>query len=341
MSAESALIKGFCEAHTLIGPTMVCVRQEEDVNLGFAESVARGLSAQPRRLESRFLYDARGSRLYEAITRLPEYYPTRTEAAILARSAARIRARTGSVTLLELGSGSAEKTDHLFQAYGQVDGAVRYVPVDVSVSALRQAVGRIAATRPTVEVVAVHGTYADALSLMQAASPVMVLFLGSSIGNMNETETQTFLAGASTHLQPGDFFLLGVDLVKEAAVLEAAYDDAAGVTAAFTRNLFVRMNRELDSGVDVTAVEHLARWSRPRERIEIDARFTRPQTIQVGPLGRTFEICEGESIRTEISQKYRIDRLLPLLRSFGFAMEEVFTDERNWYGVLLMRRLDG
>jgi L-histidine N-alpha-methyltransferase len=262
------------------------------------------------------------------------------EAAILARSAPRIRAITGPVTLLELGSGSSEKTDHLFRAYLQVDGAVRYIPVDISVSALRQAGQQIAATRPAVQVVAVNGTYADALPLMQAASPVMVLFLGSSIGNMDDAEMLAFLSGVSTHLQPGDFFLLGVDLVKAAAVLEAAYDDSAGVTAAFTRNLFVRINRELGRDVDVTAVQHVARWSHRRQRIEIDARFTRPQTVRVRPLARRFQVHGGESIRTEISQKYRLDTLLPLLRSFGLVAEEVFTDERNWYGLVLMRRLD-
>jgi L-histidine N-alpha-methyltransferase len=340
LTVESMAIGGFEEALTRVGPAMVHVQHEKDASLDFAESVARGLAARPRRLESRFLYDARGSRLYEAITRLPEYYPTRMEAAILARSAPRIRAITGPVTLLELGSGSSEKTDHLFRAYLQVDGAVRYIPVDISVSALRQAGQQIAATRPAVQVVAVNGTYADALPLMQAASPVMVLFLGSSIGNMDDAEMLAFLSGVSTHLQPGDFFLLGVDLVKAAAVLEAAYDDSAGVTAAFTRNLFVRINRELGSDVDVTAVQHVARWSHRRQRIEIDARFTRPQTVRVRPLARRFQVHGGESIRTEISQKYRLDTLLPLLRSFGLVAEEVFTDERNWYGLVLMRRLD-
>lgn len=313
-------------------------RNRVDPVRDFARSVAAGLAQDPPRLECRFLYDARGSALYEEITRQPEYYLTRTEAAILARRAPRIRELTGPVTLLELGSGSSVKTDHLLRAYREGDEALCYIPIDVSDSALRQAAQTIGERHPGVQVIGIHGTYENAFPLLRAASPVMIIFLGSTIGNFDEEESDRFLTRLSRHLDDGDFFLLGVDLVKDIRILEAAYNDAAGVTEAFTRNLFLRMNRELGSGLDVAAVEHLARYAQERERIEIDARFTRAQRIRVAPLGRTFDIAAGEKIRTEISCKFRLETLRPRLETFGFTTRRIFTDERQWFALLLLQK---
>jgi L-histidine N-alpha-methyltransferase len=303
------------------------------------EATAAGLRRRPRRLECRFLYDARGSELFERICQQPEYYLTRTEAGILAGGAGRIARLTGPVTLAELGSGYSVKTDHLLAAYQQGAPWVRYVAVDVSVSALWQAGRLIAARRSNVQVLGIHGVYQAAFPLLQAASPIMVVFLGSTVGNLDEAEAARFWATLSAHLRPGDFVLLGVDLVKEPARLQAAYNDAAGVTAAFTKNLLVRLNRELGCAVDPAAAEHVARYSPERQRIETHLRFTRRQVIELPELGERFELRPGEEVLVEISRKFRLEALQPELRAVGLETAEVLTDRHGWYALLLLRKV--
>lgn len=310
----------------------------DEWGLDFARSVADGMKQMPRRLDCRFLYDAQGSELYEQITRQPEYYLTRTEAAILSRCAERIRAITGPVSLLELGSGSSVKTDHLLSAWLERDPAVFYIPVDVSENALLQANYVITEHHPRARVIGIHGTYDEALHLFAAASPVMGIFLGSSLGNFDEAGEENFLRALSEQMEPGDYFLLGVDLVKEAALLEAAYNDAAGVTAAFTRNLFARMNREFGARLDLSTIRHLARWQPERRRIEMHAAFAKSQTIRIQPLGMNFRIEAGEEILVEICRKFDLDDFLPRLGPIGFDTVEVFTDERRWFALLLLQK---
>lgn len=307
--------------------------------LDFARSVTAGLSRQPRTLECRFLYDAQGSQLYERITEQPEYYPTRTEAAILAKVAARLRALCGPVTLLELGSGSAAKTDHLLRAWLALDPMVRYIPVDVSDSALLQASRSIAERHPRARVIGIHGTYEEALALLPDVSPALAIFLGSTLGNFEEEEAVLFLRRLAAALGPEDKFLLGVDLVKDAATLEAAYNDVAGVTAAFTRNLFARMNRELACRLDLESIEHVARWLPEQRQIEILARFQRPQTIHVRSLGAHIPIAAGEEVRVEISRKFELEALPDWLSTCGFNVCETFTDERRWFALLLLEKI--
>lgn len=302
----------------------------------FAESVAAGLGKNPPQLECRFLYDKDGSDLYERITHQPEYYLTRTEAAILAAKAPEIREVTGPVTLVEFGSGSSVKTAHLLQSYIQSDGQVTYVPIDVSDSALQAAGESIARRHPQARVVGLNATYEEALPMLSQTGPVMALFLGSTIGNFTPEAARLFLEQVSSSLPPGGFFLLGVDLVKDSSILEAAYNDAAGVTAAFTRNLFARMNRELGSGIDLDAVQHMARYNAGKEQIEIDACFIRDQRIRISPLQCRFDIPRGTRIRTEVSRKFRLERLLTELQQVGFILRRVFTDERNWFSLLLL-----
>jgi L-histidine N-alpha-methyltransferase len=306
----------------------------------FARSVAAGLSDEPKWLHYRFLYDAEGSRLFEEITRQPEYYPTRTEAGILAEHAAGIRRFTGPVTLVELGSGYSVKTEYLLSAYSQSDETVRYVPVDVSDSALRAASRNIAESFSDVDFTGINGTYRSAFPVLRQLSPQMVIFLGSSIGNFNEAETTTFWRSVADHLPAGDFFLLGVDLVKDAAVLEAAYNDAAGVTAKFTNNYFTRINRELGGELDVSQIKHHAIWNSALERVEIYARFRTEQRLYVEPLDQTFEIGAGELVLLEISRKYRLPKLQRELAAFGFDLRRVFTDEEKWFALLLLERID-
>ncbi len=318
--------------------TLLQTHAEADSIMAFARSTARGLAASPRRLECQFLYDQQGSALYEQITLQPEYYPTRTEDAILAEFAEEIRQLTGPVTLLELGSGSSNKTGHLLRAYGDCQAPACYVPIDVSLSALQDAGRAIRSGHDNIQVVGLHSTYEQAIPLFTVASPAMAIFLGSTVGNLTPAESGQFYRAMADALQPGDYFLLGVDLVKDRRILEAAYNDEAGVTAEFTRNLFARMNRELGSTIELDAVEHLARYSEERQQIEIHARFKRIGRIAVQPLQKSFEIGAGEEILVEISRKFKLEQLTPELESFGFGVKRVFTDQKQWFALLLMQK---
>jgi L-histidine N-alpha-methyltransferase len=313
------------------------VPHREDV-LDFARSVALGLSDTPRWIPVRFLYDAAGSALFEEITEQPEYYPTRTEAAILAEHSADICEATGAVTLVELGAGSAVKTSHLFAAYTARGNPVTYVPVDVSGTALQAAKKRIATEHPLVRFEGVVGTYDDAFPLLAEHSPAMVMFLGSSVGNFAHAESYAFWEDLSASLPAGDYFLLGVDLVKDKHVLEAAYNDSAGVTAQFTVNLFERMNRELGSGIDIGQIRHVAHYNDEWQRIEIFAEFLETQEIYIEPLDRSISIKKGEKILVEISRKFVLENLTQFAACFDFTVERVYTDPGEWFAVLLMKK---
>jgi len=302
----------------------------------FARAVAIGLGGDPKWLPCHYLYDAAGSRLFEEITAQPEYYPTRSEAAILEAHATEIREITGPVHLVELGSGYSVKTEHLLAAYSGEGEALRYVPVDVSASALVEAQQSIAKAFDDVEFTGIHGTYGNAFPVFRELSPQMVVFLGSSIGNLNPSEAARFWTSVTEHLPVGDFFLLGADLVKDRAVLEAAYDDAAGVTARFTKNYFARINRELGARLDLDAIEHVAAWNPAKERIEIWARFLAEQEIRIRALDASFRIAAGEEILVEVSHKYRVPELRRELARFGLHTRRVFTDEREWFALLLL-----
>ncbi len=310
---------------------------KEDI-LDFARSVSTGLQAIPRTLQSRFLYDARGSMLFEQITRQPEYYLTRTEASVLAASARAIRESSGAATLVELGSGNSEKTDHLLRAWLSRDTNVTYVPIDVCRSALAKAERSIVLRHPAVQVQTMNMDYRQAFKAFPALSPALVLFLGSSIGNFDEEELPSFLQELHDSMGPGDFLLGGFDLVKSPRVIEAAYNDTAGVTARFTLNLFDRMNRELGSGIQLDRVQHSAKYLADRERVEIDAVFTATQNVTIKPLGETHTIHQGERIRTEICRKFRIETLLPFLESVGFRARRIFTDKQQWFAVILLQK---
>jgi L-histidine N-alpha-methyltransferase len=314
------------------------VKPEGKTN-AFAHSVVAGLAHPNPTLDCQYLYDERGSRLFEEITRQPEYYLTRTEAAILDRHAEDIQKRVDTSNLLELGSGSSVKTDRLLDVWvsGNGSGQTTYIPVDVSESALSEAAERIRSRFPTVQVIGINGAYENGLALLAETQPVMGIFLGSSIGNFTEEDEESFLRVMSKKLRPNGRFLLGVDLVKDAAVLEAAYDDRAGVTRQFTLNMFERMNRELGSDIDTNTIEHVAEYSEERERVEIVARFHRRQQIDVKPLGQTLTIDEGKDVLVEISRKFRLDDLTARLNGLGLDVDAVFTDDREWFALLMLR----
>ena len=242
------------------------------------------------------------------------------------------------MTLIELGSGTSVKTRHLLSAYAEAARRVAYISVDVSPAALAEAEQRIAAEHPTVQVRGVVGRYEDAFRLFPRHSPCMVLFLGSTVGNLNHAESLGFWQQVSDHLNPADFFLLGVDLVKDRRALEAAYNDAAGVTSEFTKNLWVRMNRELDAGVDIEQLEHVARYNAAWQRMELFTRFPQAQTVHVAPLDLDIEIGAGEMVMTEISRKFVVENLTRYLACFELNTRCVYTDSRRWFAVLLLQK---
>jgi len=321
------------------GQVLVKARQAGDNLATFARSVAAGLSDEPKWLHCRFLYDAQGSRLFELITHQPEYYPTQIEASILASRSEEIREITGPRTLVELGSGYSVKTEHLLATYSRGVSALRYIPVDVSESALLEAHSSVSLNFPQVEFTGINGAYASAFPVLRQLSPQMVIFLGSTIGNFNEAETTAFWQSVAGHLPAGDFFLLGVDLVKDVDVLEAAYNDAAGITAQFTKNYATRMNRELGSQIDVSKVEHVAIWNPDLERMEISLHFSTAQHIYIEPLNLTFKVDSGEHVLIEISRKFRISKLAAELRRFGFDVRRILTDKKEWFALLLLERI--
>ncbi|MFN2433262.1 MAG: ergothioneine biosynthesis protein EgtB [Gemmatimonadota bacterium] len=317
----------------------------------FAHSVAHGLSDHPRWLHCRWLYDARGSVIFERITEQPEYYPTRAEAAILERHAREIRELAGPVALVELGSGVSVKTHHLLRAWTAAarEGAVgdgsavraRYVPVDIDLSVLTKACEELTSAFPGLEVTGIAASYERALPLVGGCFPLLLVFLGSTVGNFNALELEQFLERVSSALTPGDGFLLGIDLVKEPRVVEAAYNDAAGWSAEFTRNLFARLNRELGTDVPLEAVSHVAYYNDRLERIEIYARFEREAHVDLPGIGRRFRVAAGEMVLTEISSKFRVESVRVGVSRFGFDLLRAYTDDEGRFGLLLFRRRGG
>jgi L-histidine N-alpha-methyltransferase len=305
--------------------------------LEFARDVVLGLSDHPRSLPSRYLYDERGSELFQRIAELPEYYLTRTETRILEQSAGEIRDITGAVAIVELGAGHSVKTRLLLAPYA-AHATTQYFPVDVSRSALGQTVRSLAACLPSVLVEPLPGTYDAALPKLARRVPSMLVFLGSSVGNLNRTEALAFWQSATRHLKAGDYVLLGVDLVKDRSIIDAAYNDGTNCSAEFARNVFVRMNRELGAGVDITAINHVAGYDPEWQRVEIYAQFDAPQTVHVRPLGITIPLAAGDRVCTEISRKFTVEDLTRYLGVFGLRLRRVFTDEHRWFALLLLRK---
>jgi L-histidine N-alpha-methyltransferase len=314
-----------------------------------------GLTATPKSLPPKWFYDAQGSALFEKITELPEYYPTRAERAILRAVAPEIAALTQATALVELGSGSSEKTRLLLSALRDAGTLRGYVPVDVSESALAAAGDALAAEYPGLSVHAVVADFEKYLGLPSAASaasnddaassdsassdaaagPRLVAFLGSTIGNMTPAEREVFLRRVRARLRSGDSFLLGTDLVKDPAVLVAAYDDSAGVTAAFNKNVLAVLNAELGADFDLDAFEHVAAWDAEREWIEMRLRATSAQSVRVSDLGLTVEFAAGEEMRTEVSAKFREAGVRSELAAAGLAMRSWWTDPDGRFGLSL------
>jgi dimethylhistidine N-methyltransferase len=307
-----------------------------------ASAVEEGLASQPKRLPPWLFYDAAGSELFEQITELPEYYLTRTERAILATHADRMIAQAADgrrLRIAELGAGSASKTRLLLAAAARRQGVVVYEPLDVSMSALEVARERIEREIPGVEVAPRLVDYAHELDLepSDAGERRLVLYIGSSMGNFEPEAAAMLLRRIHASLQPGDGLLLGVDLVKEDSILRAAYDDAAGVTSAFNRNLLTRLNRELGAEFDAETFAHRAVWNAAESRMEMHLESRVAQSVRVAGLGLDVNFRAGERIHTENSYKYWPGQAEAMLGAAGFAPVESWMDAQGWFAVCLGR----
>jgi dimethylhistidine N-methyltransferase len=300
--------------------------------------VYRGLTANPKTLSPWLFYDEEGSRLFEEITRLPEYYLTRTERGIFARYANEILESAGyrALTMIELGAGTASKTGLLLKAAVRRQGMVEYVPIDVSESALAAAKEHIEAEIPGVRVAARVADYTDGIEEIPATGQRrMVLYIGSSIGNFEPGEAVKILREVRWKLVPGDLLLLGVDHVKDRQTLLRAYDDQAGVTAAFNKNILARINRELGARFNLRLFRHRAKWNLERSRIEIYLDSLIAQTVAIPALELKVRFKRGETIHTENSYKFTQEGIASIVERAGFRITQSWTDEREWFGVYL------
>jgi L-histidine N-alpha-methyltransferase len=305
--------------------------------------VQRGFLRKPRSLAPWMFYDALGSRIFERITELPEYYPTRTERSILTACCDAIistacPAAGEAVRLVELGAGTARKTTILLQAAVDLRSEVLYVPVDVSSDALDVACDTIATSLPEVAVSPIVANYAiDPPQLEPFDGTTLGLYIGSSIGNFTPQEARRILRNLGGQLRAGDALLLGVDMVKDEPTLLAAYDDKDGVTAEFNLNMLHRLNRELDADFDSATFRHRVLWNREHSRIEMHLESTRHQRVRIAAADVDVHFAKGERIHTENSYKFTNATIRALLGDAGFDTEQTWTDERGWFSVTLAR----
>ena len=297
--------------------------------------VRDGLTQQPKTLPPKWFYDAVGSDLFDQITRLPEYYPTRAEAQILAARAGEIATASGADTLVELGSGTSEKTRALLDALREQGSLRRFIPFDVDPSVLQLAGQAIQQEYPGVEINAVCGDFEEHLGKIPAVGRRLVAFLGSTLGNLTPGPRAEFLVSVSEMMQPGDTLLLGTDLVKDVDRLVRAYDDSAGVTAQFNRNVLTVVNRELGADFDVPAYEHVAKWNADEERIEMWLRSTRPQRVHITALDLDVDFADGEEMLTEVSCKFRRSGVDAELAAAGLERTHWWTDDAGDFGLSL------
>ncbi len=300
-----------------------------------AADVAAGLRKTPKSLPPWLFYDAQGSALFEEITRLPEYYLTRTERSILEDSADQICRLAGTnVNVVELGAGTASKTRIVLRAMLRRQLRVHYVPIDVSRTALQEAQDALRRELPRVIVKPIIADYAsEALHLRDLPGRKLILYLGSSIGNFDPVPAIELLARVRGELRLGDALLLGADRVKPEEILVPAYDDAAGITEMFNKNMLARMNRELGANFELQSFRHIARWNPTASRMEIYLESSRRQSVYISTLGMRVSFEAGERIHTENSYKYTDESVQGLLASSGFGLKHTFTDERGWFGL--------
>jgi dimethylhistidine N-methyltransferase len=325
-------------------PARIAVRPPADEvsTAQFAQDVGFYLARTPRQLPSRYLYDALGSALFEAICRLPWYHVTRGEKRLLERHGSDILAACAPLTdIVELGPGSGEKLVQLLGGRDSGGPPLRVHLVDVSRAALTGAAGLLAGL-PDLHVISHQATYEAGIAEVRREQPgdgrMLSLFLGSNLGNFDPPRSNELLCQVAAALRPGDLFLLGADLVKPERDLLLAYDDPLGVTAAFNRNLLVRINRELGADFDLGSFRHRVLWNAERSRVEAHLVSTRPQKIRVPAAGLEFAMRDGESIWTESSYKYTLDGVFEMLEAAGFARRQAWVDEPARFALTLVQR---
>ena len=319
-------------------PTLDVHLTAADADAALRDDARDGLTSTPKVLRPQWLYDARGSELFEQITGLEEYYPFAAEREALVGCADAITREAGADTLVELGSGSSSKTPVLLDAMDRAGLLRRYVPVDVSASALEEAVPGLVGAYPDVEVHGVVGDFTHDLRSVPRGGRRMVVLLGGTLGNFEPTARAEFLRALADALEPGETFLVGTDLVKDEQTLVRAYDDSQGVTAAFELNALVVLNRVLGADFDVDAFDYEARWVPERSRIEMGLRATRAMTAHVPSLDLTVEIADGELLRTEISTKFTRPMITDELAAAGFTLRRWCTDPGDRFALSLAVR---
>ena len=309
----------------------------EDMARALRADVVAGLTAEPKWLPPKWFYDARGSELFEQITELSEYYPTRSERQILTARAGEIARHTGAKTLIELGSGYSTKTALLLDALTERGTLAAFVPMDVSATALESAAQRLATDYPGLPVHNIVGDLTRHLAHLPAGADRMIAFLGGTIGNLVPAERATFLTDLRAVLDPGEFLLLGTDLVKHPRVVVPAYDDERGVTAEFNRNVLRVLNRELGADFDPDGFAHVALWDAEREWIEMRLRARWPMRVTIPGIGLQVAFAAGEELRTEVSAKFRRSGVESELGAAGFALDQWWTDADGLFAVSLAR----
>ncbi len=311
----------------------------------FAQDVLEGLNEAPKSLKPKYFYDAAGSELFEEITRQPEYYPTRTEAALLRQCAPALGELMGNnVSLVELGSGSSAKTAILLESLLESSDELHYLPIDISKTMLTETAEGLDARYPELGVTPIASQYEPGLKRAstlvaedeKVPDRMLVLFLGSSIGNMSPDEAIQFLKGLREHLEPKDAFLIGFDLQKDVGILTAAYNDRAGVTAQFNLNLLTRINSELGGEFDLDRFSHRAYYNDELGRIEMHLRANDAHDVAVQACNTAFPFEAGETIHTECSHKYTRGLIADMATQTGFRVREVFTDEKDWFALALL-----
>ncbi len=303
------------------------------------DDVIEGLTQTPKTLPPKYFYDDRGSLLFEQICELPEYYLTRTETAILQQYASAIAHLTGPCELVELGSGSSTKTRILLDAYQELGHPLHYLPIDISGGILEESAYSLLADYPTLHIHGIVSTYETALTHLNACPlPTrMISFIGSTLGNLTPQDCESFFSHIVEALQPGDYFLLGVDLHKSQEILEPAYNDAQGVTAAFNLNMLQHLNRLYEGNFNGQQFEHFSFYNQEKHQIEMHLKSLRSQTVELRRLNLTVEFAENETIHTEISRKFEIQPLQTELQQLGLIPVKAWTDENQWFGLLLFQ----
>ncbi|MBE9193301.1 L-histidine N(alpha)-methyltransferase [Gloeocapsopsis crepidinum LEGE 06123] len=306
-------------------------------NTSDGNDVIQGLTKKPKSLPARYFYDDRGSQLFEQICDLSEYYLTRTETAILQECATEIARITGACELIELGSGSSTKTRILLDAYNQLGYPLHYLPIDVSAGILESSAQQLLTDYPSLRVHALVSTYELALEKLMAAElpSRMICFIGSTLGNLSPQECELFFSQITCALLPKEYFLLGVDLQKPKDLLEAAYNDSQGVTAAFNLNMLQHLNERFDGDFDLQQFEHWAFYNESQHQIEMHLRSLRSQTVFLSALDTTVQFAPEETILTEISRKFNLNTLQQILAQQGLTTVKVWTDSQQWFALLL------